>query len=474
MGAPDLIPLFGLGVQQKSRPANAQRRVNLYYELQQDQDRARIVAYGTPGLELFTNFGAEPARGFIAPPTSQYAFIVHLNTVYQVDSSGGRTARGTISTGSGKVSMAENGRYVVIVDGAGGYYYDMQNPGAGVTQIVDPQFPNGARTVTWIDGYFICELDGAFHISDANNPAAWPGDSAAAESSPDDLVRVLADHQELTLFGGQSIEFWANTGNPDFPFERIPGAATEWGLAASDSVAKFDDSLVFLAQNRLGQIIAARLQGYRIQRLSNHDLEAKWAAYSVTSDAVGYSYMLDGHPMYVVGFPTGGETWMYDGSTNGWFQLMSHGLTRHRSELHAPFAGGNFVTDFENGKVYRLRPDVYTDNGDPIRRVITGRHVFDGLRRMGVDAFQLDIESGVGLSTGQGSDPQAMLRVSRDGGRTWGPERWTSFGQVGQYTKRCMWRRCGRARDFTFEVAITDPVKVAILGAGIKPRMGKS
>lgn len=471
MGAPDPIPMFGLGVQQKSAPANAQSRINLYYELQQDQDRTRVVAYGTPGLEEFTDFSAAGVRGAIAPPKSQYAYMVHGNVLYQIDRNGVRTSLGTIGTGAGRVSMAENGRYVAIVDGVGGYYYDMQ-AGVSVVQITNPLFPNGARTISWVDGFFVAALDGSFYLSDPNTPVTWSGDFATAESSPDNIVHLIEDHQDLTIFGAQSIEFWANTGNPDFPFERIPGTTAEWGLAAQHSVASFDESTAFLARNELGQVIAAKLQGHRVVRLSNHDLEARWISLGSTSEATGYSYMLDGHPLYVVNI--GGETWMYDGSTNGWFQLMSHGLTRHRAEICIAFNDGNYVTDYDNGKVYKLRSDVYTDNGDPIRRVLTGRHVFDGFRRMGVDAFQLDIETGVGLDNGQGEDPQAMLRVSRDGGRTWGPERMASFGKVGQYTKRCLWRRCGRARDFVFEVAISDPVKVAILGAGIKPRMGSS
>ena len=471
MGAPDLVPMFGLGVQQKSRPANAQRRVNLYYELQQDEDRTRVVAYGTPGLEEFTDFTPNGVRGAIAPPKGPYAYMVHGSTFYQVDSAGTRTSLGAIGSGAGRVSMAENGRYVVLVDGAAGYYYDTSG-GGSIAQISDPLFPNGARTIAYVDGYFIAALEGLFHLSQPNTPIIWSGDFASAESSPDNILAVIEDHQDLTIFGAQSIEFWANTGNPDFPFERIPGTTSEWGLAALYSLAPFDESLAFLAKNELGQVIAAKLQGHRVVRLSNHDLEARWISLGDISNATAYSYMLDGHPLYVVNI--GGETWMYDGSTNGWFQLQSYGLTRHRSEICISFNNGNYVTDYANGKVYRLRADIYTDNGDPIRRTIAGRHVFDGLRRMGVDAFQLDIESGVGLSTGQGSDPQAMLRVSRDGGRTWGPERFASMGRVGEYTRRCIWRRCGRARDFVFEVSISDPVKVAIMGAGIKPRMGKS
>jgi hypothetical protein len=153
---------------------------------------------------------------------------------------------------------------------------------------------------------------------------------------------------------------------------------------------------------------------------------------------------------------------------------VSNGLTRHRSELHVNYLGRNYVTDYSTGKVYRLSQTAYTDNGDPIRWVIAGRHIFDGFNKIAVDAFQLDIETGVGLETGQGSDPQVMLRISRDGGRTWGNERWRSIGKVGEYKKRAIWGKCGRARDFVFEVSGTDPVKTAILGAGIQPRAGSS
>lgn len=468
----DMIPLFGLGVQEKSRPAVAQKRVNLYYELQHDKDRALMVAYKVPGLDTaFVDFGANPSRGGIWPPTSDYKFYVNGNTLWQVDNVGSKVNRGTLNTSAGKVSMAENGTQIVIVDGTNGYVYNMSTN--VFAQIVSVNFPNGAQTVTWIDGYFMVDFTGGkFYISAYNNGTTWPGDFATAESNPDGIVRIIADHQDLIILGAQSTEFWSNTGASAFPFERTPGTTQEWGLAARASVAKFDDSIAGLFQNRLGQVIAAVVRGYRVQRVSNHDLETKWAKYGSFSDAVAYSYMEGGHPMYVVSFPVGGESWMYDGSTNSWSQLVTYGLTRHRSELGLNYLGKNYVTDYSNGKVYRLNPDTFTDAGQPIRWELVGRHLFDGFRKMGVDAFQLDIETGVGLTTGQGSDPQVMLRVSKDGGRTWGNERWQSMGKKGEYKKRVLWGKCGRARDFTFWLAGSDPVKTAILGAGIHPRQG--
>jgi hypothetical protein len=475
VAAPEPIPLMGLGVQGKSPPANAQRCVNLYFELQRDADRARMVAYRTPGLdEAFIDFGDTPVRGVIAPPNSDYAYFVHRSTFWQVDNTGTRTSRGTIATTQGRVSMAEYGRYIGLVDGDKGYYYDMQTPATPLAEITDADFPDGATDLTWQSGFWLVELEDELYQSDYGSITSWPGDFASAESNPDEIMRVVADEDDVKIFGGQSIEFWQNTGAADFSFERIPGTTQKWGLAAKWSIASLDDSFAFLTKNRQGQMIAATLRGYRVQRISDHDLESRWAEYTTTTDAVAGSYMLDGHPMYVVSFPAGGETWMYDASVPRWSQLKTYGLTRHRGEIYFNYLGRNYVTDYDSGKVYRLNPTTYTDAGDPMRWELAGRHLFDGFRKIGVDAFQLDVETGVGLATGQGSDPQVMLRVSRDGGRTWGNERMRSIGAVGEYKKRVIWRKCGRGRDFVFELAGSDPVKYAILGAGILPRAGSS
>ena len=83
-------------------------------------------------------------------------------------------------------------------------------------------------------------------------------------------------------------------------------------------------------------------------------------------------------------------------------------------------------------------------------------------------SLQLDLETGGGLNTGQGSDPQVMLRWSDDGGHTWSNEHWVSVGKIGQYGHRAIWRRLGmttKLRDRVYEVSMTDPVKTAIVGA---------
>ena len=42
------------------------------------------------------------------------------------------------------------------------------------------------------------------------------------------------------------------------------------------------------------------------------------------------------------------------------------------------------------------------------------------------------------------------------------------MGKIGKYLTRVFWQRLGRARDWVFELVITDPVKVVIINAGLR------
>jgi PKD repeat protein len=64
-----------------------------------------------------------------------------------------------------------------------------------------------------------------------------------------------------------------------------------------------------------------------------------------------------------------------------------------------------------------------------------------------------------------GADPQVMLRLSNDGGKTWITEQWRSAGRVGEYLRRVRWNRLGCARRRVFEVSVTDPAPWKITGA---------
>src|SRR5690606_31683344 len=131
-----------------------------------------------------------------------------------------------------------------------------------------------------------------------------------------------------------------------------------------------------------------------------------------------------GHQFYVLNFSE--ATWVYDLSTGLWHERAytnDGDLERHRVNTNSyDFKRGlHLCGDYESNQIYLLDEETFTDGDTEITRLRTSPHLSesDSLKRIICDRFQLDMETGVGLSSGQGSDPQVMLQFSDDGGHTW-------------------------------------------------------
>lgn len=460
-----VVPLFGIGQKGKSANVSAQQRINLFAEMQKDGEKTRMALFGRAGRTLFSSFGDTPARGGIV--VGERMFAIHRATLWEVNNAGTLTNRGMVSTSTGRVDMASDGDVILIVTGTNGYTYDLVTD--TLTLIASGNFPQAANTCSWLDGEFIVDNGTGDQFSISDDGIIWDAlDVASAESAPDGLMRVFADHGEIVLAGVATTEFWGNTGGADFPFAPVRGSTIEYGLAARWSLAKFDSSLAGLFRNRMGQVQVMRLQGYTPVPISNPELDSIINGYSIVSDATAFSRMQGGHPFYQINFATAGASWEFDGLTGLWSQVQA-GLDgeRDRGEFVLDYLNRPRLFDYSNGDIYIIDPTVFDDNGDAIRSVLVSRHFFSDYARVTVNKLFVDFESGVGIVSGQGSDPQVMLRVSRDGGHTWGNELRATMGKIGEYSKRATFPPLGTARDFVFELAITDPVKRVIVGAGI-------
>lgn len=467
------IPVFGLGQLSKSPYVTAKGLQNVYAETRPQGEKSAMVGYQTPGLTVFNDldFGATPCRGAWNFDGLSVAYIVHRGVLWEVNNAGGKTNRGTLLTTSGRVSIADNGTQVMIVDGTYGYIYNtVTNVFA---QITDGDYPANTTTVCFLAGRFIVSIAGSgrFYCSDLYDGLSWDAlNFANAESNPDPIMSVFASNGQLVLAGAASTEYWGQSGAVDFPYSAIGGSGTEWGLAATWSIAKYDNSFAYLCKNRMGQVMVAKTSGYLPQKISTVDMDAIINGYAAVSDASSYSYMLGGHPMYVINFPSAGYSWLYDGSTGIWTRLKSQGITRHIAEFGFTLINRYLVADYANGKIYTLTPTALTDNGASIERQVTSETIADeNLSRITVDKFRLDIEVGNGVATGQGSNPQIGLEVSRDNGKTWGAQMWKEMGAIGEYARRIEWRRLGSAYNFVFRVTVTDPINLVLVSACINP-----
>lgn len=464
-------PILGSSYVARSVNAADNRMVNLYPEAIPEGGKESGFLTRAPGLRLLGTAGQGPCRGMWQ--FGNYGYVVSGEKLYQINSFWDATELGTVS-GNGPVSMADNGTQLFIACNPDGFIYNATSN--TFQKITDPDFP-GAVTVGYIDGYFVFNAPNSqqFYVTaifDGTDIDAL--DFASAEGSPDGLVALIVDHREVWLFGTNSVEVWYDAGTTDFPLARIQGAFNEIGCAAAYSVAKLDNALFWLGADARGRGIVYRANGYTGQRVSTHAVEWQIQQYGSLSDAVGYTYQQDGHAFYVLNFPSANTTWIYDVATNGWHEragFVNGQFTRHWGNCQMAFNSEIVIGDYANGNFYAFDMDVYSDNGSVQRWLRSWRAIPTGqnnLKRTAQHSLQLDCQTGVGVVTGQGSDPQVMLRWSDDGGHTWSSEHWRSMGKIGEYGYRTIWRRLGmtlKLRDRVYEVSGTDPVKIAVMGA---------
>ncbi len=96
---------------------------------------------------------------------------------------------------------------------------------------------------------------------------------------------------------------------------------------------------------------------------------------------------------------------------------------------------------------------------------VTSKHIWNDDKYLSIPQLQVDIQSGVGMASGQAENPQIDLLVSKDGGRNFTSVGFAGMGKQGQFTTRVIWRRLGRAKDWVLKLRITDPVFRVVTGA---------
>jgi hypothetical protein len=467
-----IVQLFGVGTKSRSPMITAQKRINCFVEMRREQEKTSFALVGRPGLTAFvSNLGALTTRGkwAVNTLTAPLDFIVQGNQLLSVNNGGVSALIGTLNTSTGNVSMADDGTYLVIVDGTNGYVYNMLVP--LFMQITDGNFTTTPGTVTWQDNYFAVMSNATrqwqlSQISPSINPLVWPsvqiGFTGAGAGA---LANGISDHNFLTLFGDVYTEFWQNTGSPGLPFAITAGAAQQFGLKAPFSLTKFDNSLVGLFQDRQGGLNISRLNGFSLQQISDTDIDFVLNNFANVADGQGFSFVLDGHPFYALYLPSANYTLIYDGNSHVWSQWTATDYSAWWPNKFAAFVNNLIVSDRRNGNLYKIDQNNYSDNGSTIPMEVWSKHIWNMDKFIGIQWLQVDIESGVGLATGQGSKPVADLQVSKDGGQTFNSVGNASMGKIGTYTTRLKWSTLGAARDWILKLCISDPVKRIITGA---------
>lgn len=445
--------------------------------------KTAVGLLGVPGLSALNMAYSGQVRGaWVLPGNTQALFVIGSAVVLATATAQGQLSFktvGTMATVGGTVNMRDNGagKVAVIVDGTTSLY--VYNVGTGAFSVYAGPNYLGASNVVELDGWFFFNQPGTqkFFAS----PNYWNGTSnfdgtyfALKDNSQDNLITLIQNQREIWFLGESTTEPWYNAGGNNFPLSRVEGAMMQMGCAAPQSVARTGKGLIWLGRSERGENSVVMTQGYQYSVVSTPAISWALNQYPVVSDAIGYTYTEEGHAFYVLILPSADVTWVYDLTVGQWHQRASFDPTtgqfhRQRVNCLVNFAGMRVGGDYANGRIYQQSRKFYADDQYPLVALRRSPHVWDKGDRNRVVHSRLQIEfyPGAGLANGQGSDPQAMLRWSNDGGRTWGNEHWASIGQIGATRSRVIWRRLGAARDRVYEVRISDPVRRDIAGASL-------
>ena len=463
------IALSNGAYQARSVIASAQRCINLYLEANPQTSVFPFTHYPTPGLSLMGSVAPLSWRGLYTATNGQL-YGVCGDTVYAISSSWAFTSIGTITTSTGPVSMVDNTTDIILVDGNYGSGWTIHLAGNAFAPIIQPGF-YGGNQVNYVDGYFVLNRIGTrqWYISLPNSTTFDPIDFASTTGYSDLLIGIGITRRYVYLFGKITTEIWFNQGNTAFPFGRLPGSFMQYGCAATNSIAQMDGELYWVAQSPQGQAFICKTANFAANVISTFAINNELQGYPTLADAIGYTYELNGHFFYVVTFPTANKTWVYDLSNqqwNEWNYVDNDGnFNRHRSNCFAFAYGKLIVGDWQNGNLYAIDQDNYTDNGQVITRVRTFYHMEDdSSNRVRYRSLILEMESGNGYNN---EEINVGLRWSNDRGKTYGNPVFQSLGSEGEYITVMQWNRLGMARDRVFEVSWSPPVKTALNGVFI-------
>jgi len=417
----------------------------------------RAALFRTPGTLLASTHVGGVGRGFERFLKSDTLYAVNGNKLYSKTSPTQTTEIGTIS-GSGRVSMANNGTtLVIIVPGGDGYFYTVAS---GLNLITDPVFidfqaqQGGVTSVCLKDNRFLYTTDEEFFsgsvFSTSNGQGFDALDFEDAEVSSDKNVRGMVIKNELYIFGEETIELYQNIGGNAFPFQRIGGATISKGLAARFGILAYGNSFVFIGSGKEEKTSIWQGASATALNISTPAIDSVIQNYTKAQIATVTTWAYSEDGSYFIGFAFPNETFVYDQTASVmqgrpvWHERKT-GATKWRVEDIVNMFGDNIVSDNQNTNIGLLNRDYLNEYGTAIARTFTGPYLNIKSETFTVNAVELKCSPGPGNLKGTTDDePMIEMLISFNGANTWTSLGSKHLGRINEYTRRQIWRRLGR------------------------------
>jgi hypothetical protein len=465
-----------------SKPIASQECVNFKVQIPETNALSDAQLIGMAGITLRSTAGTKSARG--AHVMNGIPYTVNGTALYRENDDGTTTSLGTIS-GSGRVSMADNGTQIcIVVPGSTGYIYTVAG---GLATISDAEFTTNigpSQQVVFKDGYFIhynnASASGTgvvFFISNLNNGLAYDAlDFGSAEEDPDKITGIHVSRGTLYIGGEVTREMQDNIGvvSGNFPFQKVKSGTDTKGVKAQFSLIDFENGFAFVGGGLNEQPAVWIGSGNVSRKISTSaiDNEISKLTDAQAENIFCTTYAEDGGYFLNVHLPD--KCFTYDSLASSlaqrkvWTERRSKDSfgrdTTWRVNNIIDAYGKTIVTDNQSGSIGELDSDAYTEYGVDITASASTAPFSNGGNPVEFPAMELTCESGVGNIVAPGDDPVVTREISENGGKTFGNGTSRKLGKQGEYKKRQIWRREGQASRFwVYRFSMAGPFKKVII-----------
>lgn len=434
------------------------------------------------GLKTFVDTLINNNRGGL--DMKEVAYFVNGNSLIEVSASGTFTNKGVIP-GIGRVSLATNGQFLVIViPGLSAFAYD--NVADTLTQITDKDF-RVSDTVVFKDGFFVFSAsDGSVFFNSAlNDPFTYDAlDFGSAEINPDRIVGLHVNHNELFVGGLVTCEIHQNVAGAGFPFQRIPGANIQKGWHSKFGTVEFDNSFVFIGGGEREKTAIWKVTSSSSSvKISTNAIDTQIQKFTRNeiSNSFAMTYSERGQFLAIFTFESDripSRTFFYNATAsallgkNVWGEFQT-GVVDGRFRVQSIVAayGRLLVGDDRSGLIGELDNKTLDYYGDNIFRQSASSPFNQNGTEVFAGSFEATFQAGVGLTGGK--DPQVRMDTSDDQGNTFDPDTTRGIGKIGEYGQQSVWERQGSfpvAR--TVRLTITDKVRANLIRLAATPELG--
>lgn len=438
-------------------------QINAFAEASEN-GKAPYALYTDAGLTAYVTISASgTTRGLFVIGTTLYTVV--NEALYSVSLSGVATLIGTV-LGNNPVIVAVNKKAgtpqaAIVADSV---VYTLE--GNTLVVFADADLPSQIHSCTFLDGYTVFgTISGRMYITGLNDHTVDALDYTTAEGDPDNGVRVFTSGRDLIYFGEKSAEVYTNTGNTDFPFERLGGGFVPVGCKSKYTPCTFDNSVMWL--DHLCRVV--RLENYTVKRVSNHGVERdiqRTVDAGRAAEIEAFTYTEGGHEFYQISGPD--WTWVYDAATQKWHPKQSHGSTRSKMRHYIRHNDRHVVGDNNAGKLYLMSMAAYDEAGGHLVTTIRTPVVSEPGTGILWDSLIIDAQMGMGRGTDTHSaNPKLSLRWSDDGYQTWKGPRERDLGALGRYGGRIQFNDLGSSsvQGRAYEISISAPISRCVVSA---------